>query len=143
MNLRRDQINEVPALFRQRVLDAWIAGEEVPADLSMPSYATDSETDTAKRALADMINNTLWNLDRPRQYNNVPLPLPTGTRREQGLELLKRCDERETRLAKMAVESERDGDDEFCWIAMAARAENKRLRDNIATELECSVGYYA
>ncbi len=63
------------------------------------------------------------------------LPMPTGTRKEIGLELIRRCQERDTKLEKVALDAERDGDTDGCWLAMAARAQNKRSWDKIAADV--------
>lgn len=63
------------------------------------------------------------------------LPPPTGTRIEQGKELIKRCDDRDKKLEERAIAAERDGDSECCWMCMAARAENKRVREKIANDV--------
>lgn len=64
------------------------------------------------------------------------LPLPTGTRLEVGMELIRRCQERDIRLEKQALEAERDGDTDGCWLAMATRAQNKRVWDKIQADLD-------
>jgi hypothetical protein len=62
-------------------------------------------------------------------------PMPSGTRRQVGEELVKRCTERDLGFEKQAIEAERDGDADGCWIAMAARAENKRVMEQIKKDL--------
>lgn len=61
---------------------------------------------------------------------------PTGSKREQGLEFIRRCKERDLAFEKMALEAEREGDSEGCWIAMAGRAENKRIMDKIQSDVD-------
>jgi hypothetical protein len=78
----------------------------------------------------------MWNLDKlAKESEKAPFNPPTGTRLEQGLELIRRCDARDSSLAQRAIEAERDGDHECCWACMAARAENKRIRDKIAADV--------
>jgi hypothetical protein len=81
--------------------------------------------------------NPLWNIEKmmEKQPSNL-LPPPTGSRIEQGLELVRRCDEREKVLAERAIEAERAGDEECCWMCMASRSENKRIRDKIAGDIQ-------
>ena len=49
--------------------------------------------------------------------------------------MLKRCAEREAQLAKEAIDAEREGDTEGCWMAMAIRAENTRTKERIERDL--------
>lgn len=64
------------------------------------------------------------------------IPMPTGSRKEVGLKLIQQCRERDARLEQQALEAERDGDVDGCWLAMAARAENKRALDKIQSDLD-------
>jgi hypothetical protein len=80
------------------------------------------------------IMNNLEQIQR-RVESNATFTPPTGTRREQGLELLRRCKERDIRLEEQALEAEREGDQDGCWLAMAARAESKRAMDKIQSDL--------
>lgn len=81
--------------------------------------------------------NPLWNLDKAseRAAEQARWSPPTGTRLEQGLELIRRCDVRDADLEKRALEAARAGDDECAWACMAARAENQRVRDKIAADV--------
>lgn len=63
-------------------------------------------------------------------------PMPQGSRRQVGEELVRRCEARDARLEKQALDAERDGDHDGCWLAMAARATNKRVMDRIKSDLE-------
>lgn len=78
--------------------------------------------------------NPIWNLQNHKP--DAQWEPPTGTIKEQGLELIRRCDQRDAVLAKRALDAERDGDEECCWMCKAARAENKRMRDKIAADVE-------
>lgn len=49
---------------------------------------------------------------------------------------LMRCDERDAHLCKTELELEGDGDSDGCWYAMAARAENKRFREKLVSQIE-------
>lgn len=69
-----------------------------------------------------------------------PEPMPTGTREEVGRELLRRCKERDARMEQTALEAEREGDHDGCWIAMASRAENKRFMDRLEADLNSEEG---
>lgn len=80
-----------------------------------------------------MLNNLEKHFDTIR--NQPTKPMPTGTRRQIGEELLRRCRERDARLERTAIEAEREGDADGCWIAMAARAENQRVIDKITKDL--------
>jgi hypothetical protein len=81
------------------------------------------------------MNLPLWNLDKMFEQPGPPLPPLTGSRVEQGLELIRRCDARDASLATRAIEAERDGDEECCWACMHLRSENKRVRDKIASDV--------
>lgn len=50
-------------------------------------------------------------------------------------EVLRRCRERDKRFETQALEAEREGDEDGCWLAMAARAENQRFIDKIEAHL--------
>ena len=65
-----------------------------------------------------------------------PLPRPTGSPTEQGLELIRRCDAREEKLAAEAIAAEREGDYDGTWMAMALRAENARFKARIQADIE-------
>jgi len=65
----------------------------------------------------------------------TPILPSTGSRAEQAKELIRRCDARDANLEQRALEAERAGDQECCWMNMAARAENKRFRDRLVADL--------
>lgn len=69
------------------------------------------------------------------EATKAKLPAPTGTREEIAVELLRRIDEREERLKKHALEATREGDDDGVWMAMAARAEDRRFRERILRDM--------
>lgn len=46
-------------------------------------------------------------------------------------ELIKRAEDRDEEWGKSAVEAERKGDSQLCWIYMAHRAENRRFLEKL------------
>ena len=80
------------------------------------------------------LNNLEKHYDSARSKSGEKMP--TGTRKQVGEELLRRCQERDARLEKEALTAEREGDQDGCWLAMAARAENKRVMDKITADLK-------
>jgi hypothetical protein len=77
----------------------------------------------------------MWHLDRAfraaedRELIN-PQPVP-----QTDEEFLARCQERDARLERDAVEAERDGDTEGAWFAMACRAENRRFMQRVQAHI--------
>jgi hypothetical protein len=53
--------------------------------------------------------------------------------RHQKYKLLVRAEERDKRLESHALAASQEGDDESCWMAMAARAENARFLAKLKT----------
>lgn len=64
------------------------------------------------------------------QINSSPAP------RMSLLELLIRALDRSERLERQALDASRAEDDQGVWLAMAARAENRRLIDRLRAALE-------
>ncbi len=81
-----------------------------------------------------MLNNLDKHLEKAEA--TASFAPPTGTRAEQGAELIRRCRERDKKLEAQALECERAGDADGTWLNMAARAENKRLIERIEADLK-------
>jgi hypothetical protein len=77
----------------------------------------------------------LNNLDKIQIDKSLLLPAPTGTRAQIAEELIRRCKELDKWLETAALDAEREGDTDGCWLAMACRSENKRLMDKVEKQI--------